>query len=358
VSDVLTSLLRSGWPPPKIDRLLRAALLEEAVAAEAWRSFEATADFDHLTAGETRLIGLVARRLPSIAPDSPMLARMGGIARSNWSRSQLVVSEAASGLRALAAVAIPILVIKDASRIAAGDPLARGRMIYEIDLVVGPETVSQAFDILVVDGWQPAGPGTPRYQRAHLADATVVNLVRGRFGRLNLYRTPFQAPFLSPMDESAVWERAVEGKLGGTNVRLPSAADAVAIAIAYGIAYTNASSDWLFDIGAAFDAGLDWKLFAAIVHRRGLQVPAVAVLQYLGERLNRAVPPEILDDLRRAAVRRPFVLLATLAEMRLGSRGIGLFPFVRVVAEQMRLRNWRRRWRRATRWLRQSMFDR
>lgn len=350
VSDVFACILRSGWPPATIDWLLRAAFLEDAAAARAWRTFEAEADFDHLTAGETRLIGLVARRLALIAPDSPMLARMGGIARANWSRSQLVTSEAASGLRALAAASIPMLVIKDASRIAAGDPLARGRMVHEIDIVVVPETLSQAFDILVQDGWRPAGPGTPLYHRAHLADAAVVNLVRGRFGRLNLYRTPFEASFLSPMDESAVWERAVEGKLGGTNVRLPSAADAVAIAIAGGIAYANASSDWLFDIGACFDAGLDWKLFAATAHRRGLQAPAAVVLQYIRERLDRAAPAVILDDLRRAAVRRPFVLLATLAEMRLGSRGIGLFPAGRAVAEQMRLRSWRRRWRLARRW--------
>ena len=347
---VFTSLLRSGWPSPTIDRLLRAALLKDAPAAQAWREFEEKADFDHLTAAQTRLIGLVARRLPVIAPVSPMLARMGGIERANWSRSKLVIGEAASGLRALAAASIPMLIIKDASRVAAADPLARGRMIYDIDIVVDPEMLSRAFDIFVQEGWQPSGPGTPLYHRTLLADATVVNLVRGRFGNLNIHRTTFQMPFLSPINEPAVWECSVKGMLGGTAVRVPSASDSVAIAIAHGIAYASESSDWLFDIGVHSDEGLDWKQFTETARQHGLEAPAAVVLNYVRERLDRAVPAATLNGLKRAAVRRPLVLLVTLAGMRLGSRHVCLSRTVRAFAEQARPRSWRRRRSQARRW--------
>ncbi len=97
------AIFRAAWPEIQVDRLLRAAMLEDAIAAAiAWREFEASADFDHLTSGEMRLIGMAAKGLAKLAPDSPMLPRIQGIERANWSRSQLAIGEAGFGLRALA----------------------------------------------------------------------------------------------------------------------------------------------------------------------------------------------------------------------------------------------------------------
>ena len=61
-------LLRYAWPTPAIDNLLRAALADDATATAAWKDFERGADLDHLAGGEMRLVGLVSKRLPVIAP--------------------------------------------------------------------------------------------------------------------------------------------------------------------------------------------------------------------------------------------------------------------------------------------------
>ena len=338
----LSFVQRSAWPNRSLDRLLRAVTLDDEAAAAAWRDFEAEADFDHLTAGEMRLIGLASKRLARLAPESPMLMRIGGIERANWSRSQLAVSAAGEGLRTLVACSIEMLVIKGASRIASGDPAARGRMINDVDIVVRPDDIAHAFDLLTRDGWQPAGSGTVVFHRSRLAGAIGINLVRGRFGNLDLHRTPFHQPYEtdgdgSRADDASIWKRASGGILGYVPVLVPSATDAVAIAIAHGALDAHKSSDWLADIVAAIDNGVDWNLLEALVDGRRLHGPAAVALGYVDARLERPIPSPLLARLERTAARRPLAFLAALAETRPKTSHIGLFWIVRAFAKQRRL---------------------
>lgn len=335
---LLDFFFRQGWPNQSLDRLLRAAVLKDSAAAmDSWRAFEAAADFDHLTAGEMRLIGLAAKRLPEFALDSPMLARIGGIERANWARSQLTIGAAGDGLRALKAASIDMLVIKGASRFAAGDPASRGRMLNDVDIVVRPEDMTRAFDLLVGGGWQPAGSGTALFQRSHVSDAVGINLVRGRFGNLDLHRTPYHPPYASTVNETSIWDRATAGKLGYVPLRVPSATDAVTIAIAHGALDAHKSSDWLADIAAAIDTGVDWDLLETLIGNCRMHAPAAVALGYVRDRLDRPVPGPLLARLERAAVRRPLVTLGALAETRPKSKKVGFFWFVRAVAKQGRL---------------------
>ena len=339
----LSLVLRKAWPSQSLDRLLRAASLNDLKsAAAAWRDFEAAANFDHLTAGEMRLIGLASKRLARLAPESPMLARIGGIERANWSRSQLAISASGEGLRALAASSIEMLAIKGASRVAVGDPAARGRMVNDVDIVVRPNDIVRAFDLLTRDGWQPAGSGTVLFHRSRLADAVGINLVRSRFGNLDLHRTPFHPPYDAHDDEllasdASIWSRASEGSLGYAPILVPSATDAVAIAIAHGALDAHKSSDWLADIAAGIDRGVDWNLLEALVDSRRLHAPAAVALGYVNERLERPVPGPLLVRFERAAANRPLALFAALAETRPKTSRIGFFWIVRILAKQSRL---------------------
>lgn len=339
----LSFLQRKAWPNRSLDNLLRVALVpDEAAAVAAWRDFETNADFDHLTAGEMRLIGLAATRLAGLAPDSPMLARIVGIERANWSRSHLAISAAADGLRTLAARSIGMLSIKGASRLASKDPAARARMVDDVDIVVRPGDLLRAFDLLTEEGWRPAGSGTVVYHRSRLADAVGINLVRGRLGNLDLHRTPFHRPYQSHdddprADDASIWSRALEGSLGCVPIHVPSPTDAVAIAIGHGALDPHKSSDWLADIAAAIDKGVDWDLLEAQVDSRRLHAPAAVALGYVDQRLGRPVPGTLLARFGQTASRRPFASLAALAKTRPKTEGLGMFWIVRALSKQTRL---------------------
>jgi hypothetical protein len=343
VGNVIHSIFRQAWPSPSIDHLLRAALLaNEEEAASAWRAFESSADFDHPTGGEIRLLGLVSNRLATLAPESPIRPRVRGVERQNWTRSQIVIGEAASGLRALAAAAIDILVVKGGGVAAKGGAAARWRVVNDLDIVVRPDAIEASYDLLITDGWVPSGSGTALYQRESLGDAVGINLVRSKFGNLDLHRTAFHHPYLSLADDPPIWQRSVAGQLAGVPVRVPCATDMIVIGLAHGALDAHRHSDWLADIAFVIDRGeVDWTLFESIVERRGLEGPAAGALSYVTERLQRPVPESLIARLESRALREPLALAAKLAEARPKSGRIGLAWMMRLVAKQSRL--WRGR---------------
>lgn len=329
---------RSAWPSAPVDHLLRAiALPDKAEAAAAWRAFEQGSDFESLGWGEFRLVGQAANRIADLAPDSPNRPRIAGIERSLWSRSQLVIREAGSALRALSDADVAIMAVKGAARAAAGDPLARGRVVNDIDLVVAPADVARAYDVLVGDGWVPAGSGTPIFQRTRLGQVSGINLVRSRFGNVDLHRTAFPAPFDDADGDAAMWRRATPGLLHHAAVFVPSPTDAVLVALAHGALDAHKSSDWLMDIVSALDAGVDWDLLVECAGRRRLEAAAAIALGYVDARLGRSVPAGTLPTLEKSASRRPLRMLGTIAEMRPKERGSVFFWFLRAIAKQRRL---------------------
>lgn len=345
---IVRRLFESAWPTPSVDRLLRAAmLLDDQAAASAWRDFEAEADFDHLTPGEMRLIGLAARRLERLAPQSPMRGRIGGIERANWSRSQLAIREASSGLRDLASAGIDMLLIKGVARSAIRGPAARGRIVNDVDIVVRPEAMGDAFDALTRDGWEPAGSGTVSYHRLRLAETIGLNLLRGQFGNLDLHRTPFHPPYAALAEDGAIWLRAAPVTIWGVAAFVPSPTDFATIAIAHGSLDAHKSSDWLADVADCIDQGIDWDLLEVIVRQRRLEAPTAVALSYVSTRLGRNVPPLLLSRIEASALRRPLALIGALAETRPKSRTLGLFWVTRAVAKQSRLL--RRYWQSPTR---------
>ncbi len=346
-SPLIRRFARLAWPGPSIDLLLRAATLSDADrAAAAWRDFEVAADFDDLTWGQLRLISLAARRVSVLAPDSPMRPRIAGIERSIWSRSHMVVSEAGGVLRRLSDEGVEMLAIKGAGRAASGEASARGRIVNDIDIVVQPDDLHPAFDVLSEEGWIPSGSGSALYQRTQLGQVTGINFVRGEFGNFDLHRTAFHPPHTAEGEDAALWERSRPGVLNGTPVRVPSPLDTILIAIAHGALGAHKSSDWLADAALAVDEGaVDWDLFVALAGKRRLGAAAFTALFYARERLEKPVPDSVLAALERGAAAYPFQLAAAVAESRPKSDRIDLSWLARTMAKQGRLLRGRRRQR-------------
>lgn len=344
IDSLFGPLARAAWPSRSVDRLLRAVLLrDQRTAAAEWREYESLADFDHLTPTEMGLIGLVSRRLGTLAPDSPMRPLIGGIERANWSRGQLAVGEAGTGLRALAAAGVAMLATGGAARLAEGGGSARGHLLNRMDVVLRPDDMEKAFDLLIEDGWQPAGPGTAVYQRARLADLAGLDFVRGQFGRIGIHRTPFHTPHASAAEEAPVWQRSLVGRLAEAPVRFPSAADAVAMALVAGLCEGEGGADRLIDLALAIDAGVNWELLLSHAERRRLQALTAAALRYARDRLERPVPGSVLRRLELGAMRRPLALFATLTKPRRKSAAVRSFRLALAAAGKGRYFGPRRR---------------
>ncbi|MFM7842787.1 MAG: hypothetical protein ACKPEY_00955 [Planctomycetota bacterium] len=156
----LSRLAEICGPPAGVDALLQAWLADDQTAA-AWTDFERHADLDHLPGPEMCLVGLVAQRLPTIAPSSKLCGRIGGIERVNWSRTQLALREAATAFHELNRHDIPVLLVGNATRCARGDSLGRGRRIERVDCCVRSADLPATHDRLLATGWVPLALPVP-----------------------------------------------------------------------------------------------------------------------------------------------------------------------------------------------------
>lgn len=336
--------MRAGWvrrlaetsrPPTGVDRLLRVWLADDRTAADAWTAFEDDADFDHLPGPEMCLVGLVSKRLPVIAPNSALRGRIGGIERANWSRTQLTTGEATQAVHLLTSQDIPVLLVGNAARIAKNEPLGRGRRIDVIDCCVRPVDIPRAHDLLIADGWQYAAARAVDRRRAQ--SARHCRFVRGRFGGLDLRRSPFGDAVPEGVDTDAVWQRAAPGHLGDVSVLLPSPTDALAITIADGLRRSCSTGLWLAGVAMATGDSIDWLLFDEESDLHGLDAAAFYSLLYSHDRLARAVPAEALGRLERRASKRAVRTVAILAECRSGDRPTFVSRAVAGFARRLRL---------------------
>jgi hypothetical protein len=318
-------------PPRGVDALLRAWLADNQTAAAAWADFESRADLDHLPGPEMCLVGLVAKRLPTIAPTTTLRGRMGGIERANWSRAQLAIREAATAFHALRTHDIPVMLVGSAIGCTRGDSPGRGHRIERVDCCVGSADIPAAHDLLLSAGWKFAN--IPGRDGNRVGTAHACRFVRGRFGALEVRGSPFPHPVPDSAAAESVWQRAKPGSLGDASILLPSATDALAITIADGLQRSCLTGLWLVDVALATCHDIDWPFFEEQSGRHGLDAAAFYSLHYVTDRLGRSVPTATLDRLARSAAGRALRTAIAMAEYRYGARGT---PVSRVLVRVLR----------------------
>src|SRR5262245_49750713 len=140
-----------------IDLLLRANLAPDDQAVRAWRDWLRMRSLDDATWPELRLLAPLARRIAALDPYSPFRPRLEGLAKANWTKTQLIIRDCASALDALSSAGIHCLLFKGAANYAEGLGPATRRIMGDIDILVPLEAAVAASDRLYEAGWSAGG---------------------------------------------------------------------------------------------------------------------------------------------------------------------------------------------------------
>jgi hypothetical protein len=307
-----------AWPKGTIDQLLRAAAhVDQHHAQAAWRQWTHGRDLDDVGFNEMRLLAGVALRLDRLDPSQPERNRIVGIARSLWSRSQLVLREIQPAIETLRHANIEVMALKGVGRVARNPAALKFRFVNDVDILVRPHEFRRAFELLDAAGWQSTAAGSAKYHRTLLDHVHGLNLIRGEIGDLDLHRSAIHHPHQSLPDDELMWARAGTGAIAQCPVRVLSDTDTMIVALAHGGSGGHRTSDWLLDIVDAIDrGGIDWELVFDAVGRRQLEVSAAVTWTYLAERLQRPIPRAAIDWAVKRAKRRPLDLASGLCLSR------------------------------------------
>lgn len=98
----LKSWIRTRCRPSRsIDLLVRANLAPFEKAVEAWRAWQSIKSIEDATWSESRLLAPLARRIASLDPGFPYQKRLEGVAKSQWTRTQLTIRDSVPALDVL-----------------------------------------------------------------------------------------------------------------------------------------------------------------------------------------------------------------------------------------------------------------
>ena len=327
-----------AFPVGAHHQLVLAAIgRDDAQSLEAARNWLTAHDIDDAHFRDHRLLLAIIARFGQELRDHAAYPRLIGLQRMLWTKSRMAIQEATGSLRRLREAGIELLLIKGASRLALDDSAGKQRIAADIDVVVRPERMLDAFDILIAENWS-ASPGTsPQYLRERLASTRGINLFRGDFGDLDLHSRPFHPGQGGENEDAALWDASQPATFAGTSVRVPCCEDRIALALAHGGLDGHTHSDWLVDCALLVRSEMcDWERLQNILLTRGLSVPAAITFHYLRDSLDFDIPSDFLAPLSQAARRRPFKMCSGLIQARPKDRTGPLGQVLRAIAKKQR----------------------
>jgi hypothetical protein len=289
-------LLRRGWPDKSIDLLIRALILQIDDARLAWRQWTHDFDFNRVSWYETRILSAISTRMEELEPRSPLRPRIDGLARAHWTRTQLTLGETSGAIDLLARAGIACMLIKGAAYYAEGLGAATRRVLSDIDILVRPEHATGAIEALVADGWNGTFGESAAYLRTVAELRISSNLLKGRYGEIDVHRTPFHYRHADQTADSLVWRDSSAATLNGRSVLVPNPADSVLISLAH--ASQSHGADWAIDVcGRLAHQTIDWHRLIELAGRWRLTLPLRCGLLYLVQRLQRDIPRDVIDRL-------------------------------------------------------------
>jgi hypothetical protein len=329
-----------SWPTGGLDQLLKAALFpdEDASAACAARWLDEN-DIDVVSFREHRLLAAISDRFGRKLAGHSAHPRLVGLQKMLWTKSRMAMREAEPALKAMVDAGCQVMLVKGASRIALNASAQRGRVAHDIDILVRPQDMQTAFDVLRDGEWQIATGVSPQYLRTRLASLRSMNFFKGKFGDIDLHQLAYDGSQRSEEDDLAIWQRAESAEFSGVSVLVPSPADRIALAIAHGGLDAHTHSDWLVDCAVAIHGGdVDWDVFLDVVARRGLAVAAAVALSYLALEIGVAAPDEVLGRVLEMADRTGLSRWSALLQAKPRTDFGRLVWLSRGLAKQLRLR--------------------
>jgi hypothetical protein len=274
--------------------LLRAATLDVDAASAAWRRWIAENVIDIAHHRSTDLLPAVAANLPSEVLGEEA-ERMRGIRRRMWAANQVGFGTLAAAIELLDAAGIDPVLAKGAALATTVYPEPGTRAMADVDLLIGPERVDDAVEVLIAAGWSRVDPVEgPFFHDVAVAEAN------GR--SVDLHRWVV-FPRFAPVPERSWLERAVPHEVLGRRIRRLLGSDELILSVLHGmLTNSDSASRWPIDVVKLARAvrGDDDFWPSVVSSSAELQVgPVVADgVAMCAAELGAPVPDGVLDALR------------------------------------------------------------
>ncbi|MBK5256352.1 MAG: nucleotidyltransferase family protein [Vicinamibacteria bacterium] len=276
---------------------MQACLLKGYGGHQAWNRWRAQAQLP-ISSGLHRLLPAVYWNLrDAVSKDHWLDMGKAEYLRARY-RNLLQFDDAAPLMGDLKRAGIDVLLLKGAALVAAHYPDPGLRPMVDLDVLVRPTDVERTIAALAGRGYEPAVS----------VDQTA---------RAFAHSAPFAREGAVPIDlhwrsvegdaeDEAFWERAVDVRFSGVDIRVPSPADLLLNACIQGQRWDwDAPQRWVLDamtVVRSSGARLDWSRLIERARARRAASSARDALDYLRATFEADIPQRVLATLATARV--------------------------------------------------------
>lgn len=294
----MNALFKGGrWPDPVEELLLKASLGETAECKLHFERWTAMVNLDTLNVESQRLLPLLYQNLRRFQIEHPAMGRMKGVYRYCSAKNQLLLSELKKIVVLFAEHGIETMLLKGAALATYYYASPALRPMSDCDLLIRPEQLQQAIEILGRAGYAP-WKRLPQHLHLFGFHAFLFYLPNGT--QLDLHWYAFSEN-KAPGTDDALWDHAKTMKFGEVDARILSPADLLFHVAVHGTRWSAVPAvRWVADSMFVLKRSkeeLDWDLLCHEARRRRLTLPLSRALRYLSDTYGAAVPLQTLNIL-------------------------------------------------------------
>jgi hypothetical protein len=293
---------RDIWPSPAQELLLRAALIPDERALEAWRRVRSQIDVAGLDGATQALLPVLRKNLLALGVEDELLSLFKGVHRYSWARNQMLLGPMIPIVERLERSGIATLLLKGAAFVADTRLDAGMRPMNDIDVLVPSASAREAIGVLLEMGLVPVGEVPAWYVADYAARFVPSHGFRDELDRqLDLHWHVLHASCQPEADED-FWTAAAPIELLGVRTRALCPADELLLVILHGLRW-NAIPTYRWVVDAALLCSgaigvIDYDRLVDQARKRRVAVALRAGLAYLRRTVAAPVPAAAVKELR------------------------------------------------------------
>ncbi|MHB8240385.1 MAG: nucleotidyltransferase family protein [Solirubrobacteraceae bacterium] len=289
------------WPSSAQELLLRAALVEDERALEAWGAVRPLIDVASLDGATQALLPKLRKNLLALGVQDELLTLFKGVHRFSWARNQTLLAPMMPIVEALGQAGIATLLMKGAAFVADGRLDAGMRPMNDVDVLVPSAKLAVAIEVLLAGGLEPVGGVPPWYIADYAPRFVPSHGFRDELDRqLDLHWHVLHASCQPDADE-AFWAAAQPIELLGVSTRSLCPTDELLLVVLHGLRW-NALPTYRWVVDAALLCGgeigeIDYERLVEQARLRRVTEALGAGLCYLRRVLDVSIPEDCLQAL-------------------------------------------------------------
>jgi Uncharacterised nucleotidyltransferase len=295
---------RDVWPAHTQELLLRAALIADERALDAWAELRPHMSVGALDGATQALLPILRKNLLALEVQDELLDLFKGVHRFSWARNQMLLAGMIPVVAELERSGIPTMLLKGAAFVADTRLDAGMRPMNDVDVLVPSGRVRETIERLHDLGLEPVGD-VPAWYVADYAHRFVPShgFRDGQDRQLDLHWNVLHAS-RQPGADDDFWAAAVPIELLGLRTRALCPADELLLVILHGLRW-NAIPTYRWVLDAALLAQgvfgpIDYDRLVEQARKRRVTVALRAGLVYLHEIVDIPLPPRAMGALKSA----------------------------------------------------------